>query len=87
MAKCEYCEREMKTAKGCTIKYFIDSKGKYYERITLNKDEAPNGRCHDCGVDIGSYHHPGCDMERCPKCGMQSIGCDCDLPEMSIDNK
>ena len=22
----------------------------------------------------GEYHHYGCDMERCPKCGSQLIG-------------
>jgi hypothetical protein len=37
----------------------------------------PNHRCHDCNVKLGSYHHPGCDMERCPKCGGQLISCDC----------
>jgi hypothetical protein len=34
-------------------------------------------RCHDCHITRGSLHHPGCDMERCPKCGGQLIGCGC----------
>ena len=34
-------------------------------------------KCHDCGVKWGKYHKPGCDMERCPKCGGQLISCDC----------
>ena len=33
--------------------------------------------CWDCGVDPGGYHHPGCDMEACPRCGGQLISCDC----------
>jgi hypothetical protein len=35
--------------------------------------------CHDCNAPGGAYHHPGCDMERCPVCGAQAICCEhCD---------
>ena len=40
--------------------------------------------CYDCGVDPGGYHHPGCDMEECPRCGGQLISCDC-WPEEDED--
>jgi hypothetical protein len=33
--------------------------------------------CDDCGIRTGGYHHPDCDMERCPKCGRQQISCGC----------
>jgi hypothetical protein len=45
--------------------------------------------CHDCGVQEGGFHEPGCDMERCPRCGGQLITCECsflkkDLPPFRI---
>jgi len=33
--------------------------------------------CGDCGVAPGALHVRGCDVERCPFCGRQLIGCDC----------
>ena len=38
-----------------------------------------NERCHDCGIlnKPGNTHHYGCDIERCPKCGLQLLCCEC----------
>ena len=47
--------------------------GEKEDRIPYSGD----GNCHDCNVRNGAYHHPGCDMERCPVCGGQAIICDC----------
>jgi hypothetical protein len=33
--------------------------------------------CHDCRVVKGQFHVPSCDVESCPACGGQAIGCDC----------
>jgi len=82
-ATCEYCGRKM--SKGCKKHWYIID-GKEYEAIKYGDPEedlpadVPE-TCHDCGAHIGEYHHPGCDMERCPKCGGQMIGfhgCDVD---------
>ena len=33
--------------------------------------------CHDCGAKPGELHEPGCDTDRCPRCGGQQISCSC----------
>ena len=33
--------------------------------------------CSDCAVAKGQFHVAGCDLEECPKCHGQLIGCDC----------
>ena len=34
-------------------------------------------RCGDCGVKQGGWHHLGCDIEECPRCGWQLLSCSC----------
>lgn len=34
-------------------------------------------KCHDCDTTNGELHELGCDMEICPLCLQQLIGCDC----------
>lgn len=76
MATCYQCGQDMVNVTSCkreTIKFFIDG-------VVVVKSPVPyngEGRCWDCGVKTGEYHHPGCDMEQCPFCGGQFISCDC----------
>ena len=74
----------MTTADGCTleafdqrakprIKWGDETRFRGIDSWPPDKDE----RCHDCGALPGHYHHPGCDMDECPDCHRQAIGCDC----------
>jgi hypothetical protein len=49
--------------------------------VSLEHFSEPNGRCHDCSIKHGRQHHPGCDVERCPRCGGQRITCGCENPD------
>ena len=82
-AICELCGRDMLESKGCAISK-IHIAGKVYKRIPVGdqgdflEGSPADARCHDCGALMGHYHHWGCDCERCPVCGLQLIGCDCE---------
>ena len=88
-AICKECNLEMKPDNGCKCSTIICN-GTKFERIKAgdNEDFIPdmeeNEYCHDCNVGIGQYHHFGCDAERCPSCGEQLIGCDCEIEYKSI---
>jgi hypothetical protein len=79
MAICMDCGREMTTAASCTV-------------TTLHLGDLPfpmarhrrsgDGRCGDCGVEPGGYHHLGCDLAGCPRCGRQLISCGCPFDEL-----
>ncbi len=76
---CEFCGQRKLIADGCTCSEVICN-GKKYKRIPYGQEDgmpAMGKSCHDCGVTLGRYHHPGCDAEECPACGGQLIGCAC----------
>lgn len=81
MAECRYCKQDMADLKTrtCTANQQITyPDGISMTTVPFSADpNVANKRCHDCGIFHGGKHHPGCDVERCPRCGHQLIGCDC----------
>lgn len=43
----------------------------------MRSDLLEKKACHDCAAKPGALHSPGCDVERCPRCGRQIISCGC----------
>lgn len=87
MAECNFCGEDMLVSNGCTASRTITfADGEETEPIPfgsgLNQD--PHGKCHDCGAFPGHYHHPGCDMEKCPRCGGQYFICECATDEKEV---
>ena len=75
MVKCDDCKQEMQDPKhdGCFAVYLV-LHNQVWPRDTYHFGE-PGGRCTDCGARHGYIHHSGCDIERCPVCGIQAIQC------------
>jgi len=77
MVNCKVCNREMTDPFTITCKRkHVMIGGVAWPKNTSHFDEL-SGRCHDCGIEHGGYHHTGCDVERCPKCNGQLITCGC----------
>lgn len=86
MSICIACENEMLTADSC-IKIPVKIEDEQLDPVRYGDEERPvewgpsaaseGRRCHDCGVNPGGFHHPGCDAEQCPKCRHQLISCGC----------
>lgn len=77
MVICKCCNQEMLDHEN-TITCSNNTKIKFPDGIELeSKPHNLDIICHDCGISKGGKHHPGCDMERCPRCGGQLISCSC----------
>lgn len=83
MAVCSWCKGEMSdfsrmTCSGNLVVEFPDGETLAAVPYRFDGDDGDlSHRCHDCNIALGGHHHPGCDMERCPRCGGQLIGCGC----------
>ena len=86
MAKCRRCKLEMcdSKTKTCTAnKEAVFPDAAKMSPVPYNPPDT-NIRCHDCGIAAGGVHHVGCDMEICPRCGGQFLGCSCLVSEDRI---
>lgn len=43
--------------------------------------------CPRCGAKPGEWHRRGCDIEQCPYCGGQAVGCDSDADPIPLDDR
>lgn len=82
MAICQVCNQDMSSVAtiDCTrhrVVNFPDGEVLPAVPFTDDHPSEPLSRCHDCNVAIGGFHHPGCDVEVCPRCRGQLISCGC----------
>jgi hypothetical protein len=84
MAICLDCDREMLTAPSCVVSTLhLGSEPFPLTPYARDGTSAPGGgRCGDCGVEPGGFHHLGCDLQRCPRCQRQLLSCGCPFDEL-----
>jgi hypothetical protein len=59
---------------------YLDDNGNPYNEFEM----AGKSPCEDCGVVRGEFHVSGCDIEQCPVCKGQRLGCGCGLDDEYI---
>ena len=87
MAVCDWCYGEMNTAASCVVEA-LHQNGRRFDMTPFGvrpNRRVSGGRCGDCGVQRGGWHHPGCDLQRCPACGGQLLSCGCRFDEDALD--
>uniref|UniRef100_I2PZX9 Uncharacterized protein n=1 Tax=Desulfovibrio sp. U5L TaxID=596152 RepID=I2PZX9_9BACT len=77
---CPACGQDKRDAESCGGP-MIQVAGRVYERVRFGQEQGHRWEefdfCPECGVSHGGLHHPGCDIEECPRCRTQYLSCDC----------
>lgn len=77
---CPACGQDMRDAESCGGP-LIQVAGQVYERVRFGQESGSRWEdfdfCPECVVSHGELHHPGCDIEECPRCRTQYLSCDC----------
>lgn len=82
MALCHWCELEMTDGVSCsTAELHRGGLSVPMVRFGQERPKWRGARCGDCGAPRGGFHHPGCDVQRCPVCGGQMLSCGCRFDE------
>lgn len=77
MADCKQCGRDIEDSRTVTcsknpVSYNDDT---FLPRVPHGNDEIE--RCPVCFVAPGGFHHEGCYIEKCPRCGKRLVSCGC----------
>jgi hypothetical protein len=79
MAICGWCHGDMAMAISCTVDVWHQN-GRRFAMIRVGDEpgwHTSSDQCGDCVAIRGGWHHPGCDLQRCPVCGGQLMSCGC----------
>lgn len=84
MNECFRCGKQPATVDGCAdarVLTFADGQSRHPVRVGEERWLTGATACPDCHASIGAYHHPGCAVEACPRCGHHYRECGCETKE------
>lgn len=76
---CDTCSGYFMDAESCTADGIRFPDGHVSEAIPYGSEsiKRDDDRCPDCGVERDGFHHPGCEVAECPRCGEPLVDCGC----------